>query len=31
VLEHPPYSLDLAPKYFFSVPKDKGDIERKAF
>jgi hypothetical protein len=31
VLEHPPYSLDVAPKDFFSVPEDKGNIERKAF
>ena len=31
VLEHPAYSPDLAPSDFFSVPKDKGNIERKAF
>jgi len=31
VLEHPAYSPDLAPNYFFSVPEDKGNIERKAF
>jgi hypothetical protein len=31
VLEHPAYSLDLAPSDFFSVPEDKGNIERKAF
>jgi hypothetical protein len=31
VLEHPAYSSDLAPNDFFSVPKDKGNIERKAF
>jgi len=31
VLEHPAYSLDLAPSDFFSVPKDKGNIERKVF
>jgi hypothetical protein len=30
VLEHPPYSLDVATSDFF-VPKDKGNIERKAF
>jgi hypothetical protein len=30
VLEHPPYSLDLDPNDF-SVPEDKGNIERKAF
>ena len=30
VLEHPAYSLDLAPNNFFSVPEDKGNIERKA-
>ena len=30
VLEHPAYSLDLAPSYF-SVPKDKGNFESKAF
>jgi hypothetical protein len=29
VLEHPPYSPDLPPMTF-SVPKDKGKIERKA-
>jgi hypothetical protein len=28
VLEHLLYSLDLAPNDFFSVPKDKGNIER---
>jgi hypothetical protein len=26
-----PYSPDLAPNDFFSVPEDKGDIERKEF
>jgi hypothetical protein len=31
VLEYPPYSLDLAPNDFFSVPEDKRNIERKAF
>jgi len=31
VLEHPAYSPDLAPNDFFSVPVDKGNIERKAF
>jgi len=31
VLEHPAYSPDLAPNDFFSVPEDKGNIERKAF
>jgi len=31
VLEHPAYSPDLAPIDFFSVPEDKGNIERKAF
>ena len=31
VLEHPTYSPDLAPNDFFSVPEDKGNIERKAF
>jgi transposase len=31
VLEHPPYSPDLAPNGFFSVLKDKRTIERKAF
>ena len=31
VLEHPAYSPDLARNYFFSVPEDKGNIERKAF
>ena len=30
VLEHPTYSLDLAPSDF-SIPEDKGNIERKAF
>jgi len=30
VLEHPAYSTDLAP-ITFSFPKDKGNIERKAF
>jgi hypothetical protein len=29
VLEHPAYSPDLAPKYLFSVPEDKGNIERR--
>jgi len=31
VLEHPAYSPDLAPNDYFSVPEDKGNIERKAF
>ena len=31
VLEHTAYSPDLARKDFFSVPEDKGNIERKAF
>jgi len=31
MLEHPAYSPDLAPNDFFSVPEDKGNIERKAF
>ena len=31
VLEHPAYSPDLAPSYFFSVPENKDNIERKAF
>ena len=31
VLEHRAYSPDLGPNDFFSVPEDKGDIERKAF
>jgi hypothetical protein len=31
VLEHPPYSPDLAPNDFFPVPKDKGNVERKEF
>jgi hypothetical protein len=31
VLEHPPYIPDLAPSDSLSVPKDKGNIERKAF
>jgi hypothetical protein len=31
VLEHPPYSPDLTPSDFFSVPEDKGNIENKAF
>jgi len=31
VLEHPAYSLDLAPSDFFSVPEDKRNTERKAF
>jgi len=31
VLEHPAYSPDLASSDFFSVPEDKGNIERKAF
>jgi hypothetical protein len=30
VVEHPPYSPDLAPSDF-SVPEDKGNIEMKAF
>jgi len=30
VLEHPAYSPDLAP-VTFSVPEDKGNIERKEF
>jgi len=31
VLEHPAISLDIASNDFFSVSKDKGNIERKAF
>jgi len=31
VLEHLACSPDLAPNDFFSVPEDKGNIERKAF
>jgi hypothetical protein len=31
VLEKPPYSPDLAPSDSFSVPEEKGKIERKAF
>jgi len=31
VLEHPVCSPDLALNDFFSVPEDKGNIERKAF
>jgi hypothetical protein len=31
MLEHPTYSSDLAPSDFFSVPEDKGNIERKEF
>ena len=31
VLEHPAYSPDLAPNDYFSVPEDKGNIERKAY
>jgi hypothetical protein len=31
VLEHPANSPDLAHSDFFSVPEDKGNIERKAF
>jgi len=31
VWEHPAYSPDLALSDFFSVPEDKGNIERKAF
>jgi hypothetical protein len=31
VLEHLVYSSDLPPKAFFSVPEDKGNIEKKAF
>jgi hypothetical protein len=31
VLELPSYLPDLAPSYFFSVPEDKGNIERKPF
>jgi len=31
VMEHPVYSPDLAYNAFFSVPEDKGNIERKAF
>jgi hypothetical protein len=30
VLEHPPYSQDLAPRDFF-VPEDKRNIERRTF
>ena len=31
VLEPPAYSPDLAPSDFFSVPEDKGNVERKEF
>jgi hypothetical protein len=31
LLEHPAYSPDLAPNYFFSVLEDKGNIESNAF
>jgi len=31
VLEHPARLPDLAPNDFFSVPEDKGNIEKKAF
>jgi len=31
ILQHPAYSPDLAPSDFFSVPEDKGNIERKTF
>ena len=31
VLEHPAYSLDQAPNDFFSVPINKGNIERRHF
>jgi len=31
VLEHPAYSPNLAHSDFFSVPENKGNIERKAF
>jgi len=31
VLEHTAYSPDLAPNDYFSVPEDKGNIERKAY
>jgi hypothetical protein len=31
VLEHHPYSPDLAPSDFFSVPKVKRNIEGKVF
>ena len=31
VLEHPAYSLDLASNDYFSVPEDKGNIERETF
>ena len=31
VLEHPAYSMDLTSSSYFSVPEDKGNIERKAF
>jgi hypothetical protein len=30
-VEHPPYSTDLDAQSLFSVPEDKGNIERKAF
>jgi hypothetical protein len=30
VMEHPPYSPDITPNDF-SVPEDKGNIERKVF
>ena len=31
VLQHPAYSPDVAPSDFFSLSKDKGNIESKAF
>jgi hypothetical protein len=31
VLEHPPFSLDLAPITFFLFPKIKEILKRKAF
>jgi hypothetical protein len=31
VLKHPISSPDLAPNDFYSVPEDKGNIERKAY
>jgi hypothetical protein len=31
MLEHIPYSPDLAPSDFFLFPEDKGNIERKEF
>jgi hypothetical protein len=30
-LQHPPYSSDLANSEVFSVPENRGNIERKTF